>query len=391
MILAGVWGLYYAFSLAIASIAPLVYLIMSDLGLNRGEMGTLLAAWQFVFILVAVPCGGLLDRFGPRRMMLAAALIIALSMVMRGIAVDYWTLLAAVMVFGIGGPLISSGAPKVVSLWFTGKERGLALGIYFTGNACGAMTAIGLANSVLLPAVGGHWENVMFLFSGIVVLSGVIWFAISSRAPARAMEVLQTRGRKQRPQEAFVELARDPSVRFILLLGLLVFFHNHGMYQWLPDLLHSHGMTPAQSGYWAIIPALVGMISAVTIPRAAVPARRFGILCALFCGAALAVLLIWSGSTFLLATGLVLQGLCRGAVISIVLLLLMDASDGESNRVGSASGLFFSIGEIGGVLGPVSVGVLAHWSGGFDLPLLMMFVICGLLLLILSRLRALVR
>ena len=138
--LAGVWLLYFAFALAIASMAPLVYRLMADLGMHRGEMGTVLAAWQLTYIFCSVPCGGLLDRFGPRRMMFASVLVIAASVALRGLASDYVTLLLAVMVFGLGGPLISSGAPKVVSLWFTGKERGLAMGIYFTGNATGALS-----------------------------------------------------------------------------------------------------------------------------------------------------------------------------------------------------------------------------------------------------------
>ena len=116
-----VWLLYFAFALSIASIAPLVYQVMADLGMNRAEIGTVLAAWQLTYIFCSVPCGSLLDRFGPRRTMFCSMLVIALSVAIRGVASDYVTLLLAVMVFGIGGPLISSGAPKVVATWFTGK------------------------------------------------------------------------------------------------------------------------------------------------------------------------------------------------------------------------------------------------------------------------------
>ena len=53
----GVWLLYFAFALAIASMAPLVYKLMADLNMHRGEMGTVLAAWQLTYIFCSVPCG----------------------------------------------------------------------------------------------------------------------------------------------------------------------------------------------------------------------------------------------------------------------------------------------------------------------------------------------
>lgn len=186
--LTGVWLLYFAFAASIASIAPLVYQVMLDLGMNRAEMGTVLAAWQLTYIFCSVPCGSLLDKFGPRRTMFAAVLVIAVSVALRGFASDYVTLLLAVMVFGVGGPLISSGAPKVVAVWFTGKERGFAMGIYFTGNATGGIVTVALTNSVFLPAIGGDWRDLMFYYAVFIVAAGIAWLMISAHPASRDME-----------------------------------------------------------------------------------------------------------------------------------------------------------------------------------------------------------
>lgn len=386
--LAGVWLLYFAFALSIASMAPLVYRLMADLGMHRGEMGTVLAAWQLTYIFCSVPCGGLLDRFGPRRMMFASVLVIAASVALRGVASDYVTLLLAVMVFGLGGPLISSGAPKVVSLWFTGKERGLAMGIYFTGNATGGIIAVALTNSLFLPAVGGGWRDLMFVYALFVVLVGVIWLGISAHPASRDMEAKLQAEEKRRSMDVFLELVRDPVVRLVLLMGLFILFYNHGMNHWLPDLLRSYGMTPTEAGYWAAIPTLFGMVAALSLPRMATPDKRFAILLGLFICAAVATILVWAASGPLLAVGLVLQGMCRGAMTSISILLLIESGDGNTSRVGAASGLYFSVGEVGGVLGPMSMGALAHATGDFDASLFMMFGVACLLMLILLRLRA---
>ncbi|MEE2722219.1 MAG: MFS transporter [Pseudomonadota bacterium] len=383
----GVWLLYFAFALAIASMAPLVYKLMADLNMHRGEMGTVLAAWQLTYIFCSVPCGGLLDRFGPRRMMFVSVLVIAASVALRGIASDYVTLLLAVMVFGLGGPLISSGAPKVVSLWFTGKERGLAMGIYFTGNATGGIVAVALTNSVFLPAVGGDWRDLMSVFALFVIAIGVVWMAISAHPASCDMEAKLSAEVKRRSRDVFLELVCDPVVRLVLLMGLFILFFNHGMNHWLPDLLRSYGMTPSEAGYWAAIPTLFGMVASLSLPRMATPDKRFAILLGLFLCAAAATLMIWSASGPLLAIGLVLQGMCRGAMTSISILLLIESGDGNTSRVGAASGLYFSVGEVGGVLGPMSMGALAHTTGDFDASLFMMFGVACLLMLILFRLR----
>lgn len=385
--LAGLWLLYFSFAMSMIALAPLVYVVMADLGMHRGEMGMVLAAWQLTFILSSLPCGSLLDRFGPRWTMFAAALLVAASMLLRGFAVDFWTLLAAVMVLGLGGPLIASGAPKVVSLWFAGRERGFALGVYFTGNGCASIFTLALTNSVVLPAVGGDWRNVMFLYAGIIVAAGLAWLAIGAHPESRATEARLKAEERLPVGEVFLQLARDPVVRIVLLMGLFILFYLHGTYHWMPDLLRSYGMTPAEAGYWAALPTLLGMGASLALPRLATPERRFPILFALFACAGVAVLLIWSEWMPLVAAGLVLQGACRGATTSIALLFLMDNRTSAS-RMGAASGLFFSVGEVGGVLGPMSMGAVAHWTGDFDASLFMMVGVAALLVLILLRLRA---
>ena len=49
----------------------------------------------------------------------------------------------AVGLFGIGGPLVSIGAPKAIAQWFQGAERGFAIGVYITGPLPRAHTRAG--------------------------------------------------------------------------------------------------------------------------------------------------------------------------------------------------------------------------------------------------------
>ena len=138
IMLAGIWLLYFGFGLTVAVMAPLVQPVTDELGLSYAAMGAILGAWPLVYIGSAIPCGALLDRIGPRKALFLAAMIMALSGALRGLADGHMSMFLAVALFGLGGPLLSIGAPKLISLWFEGKERGLAMGIYITGPASAA-------------------------------------------------------------------------------------------------------------------------------------------------------------------------------------------------------------------------------------------------------------
>mgnify|MGYP003306594401 CR=1 FL=1 len=151
--LALIWLVYACFGITVGSFPPLVSFISKDLDLSSTEMGLVLGAWQLVYIFTASPIGTLIDKHGVRKSVTICMLIFMLSLVVRTFACDCLTIFITVGLFGIGGPIISIGAPKVVSEWFDGKERGFAAGVYTTaplaGVAIAIATAIAIANSMI--------------------------------------------------------------------------------------------------------------------------------------------------------------------------------------------------------------------------------------------------
>lgn len=153
-------------------------------------------------------------------------------------------------------------------------------------------------------------------------------------------------------------------MRTVLLIALAAFMFNHALNNWLPEILQGRGMDPTTAGYWASVPTLVGIVSSLTIPRFASADRRVNILTTLYMLLIVATLLLAFGHGAGISVGLVLLGIAR-IMGPIALLVLMEAPRVGTRNMGAATGLYFTVGEIGGVLGPVVVGVLADITGGF--------------------------
>lgn len=369
-LLCGLWLLYTAFGLTATSIAPLVLPIEKDLGITHAAMGSVMGAWQLVYIFAAMPCGVLLDRIGGQRALFIGGMLVAASALGRALADDYVLLLLAVGLFGIGGPLISSGAPKVVSQLFTGSDRGLAMGIYMTGPAIGGVVSLTLTHSVLLPAFDGSWRGVMLLWAGFATAASALWFLIAGRARLRSREFEASSAVEKRPQsEIMGELIRTRAVQVVLLMSVGVFLFNHGLNNWLPEVLRSHGLPILQASYWAALPTVIGIAGSLLIPRLATPERRFSILLGLCLAALLASLLLQFPGGPLQTLGLVMQGIARSALMTVLVLTLVELPGIGESRAGTASGMFFSAAEVGGVLGPLGLGILYDSTHDFTFGL----------------------
>src|SRR5690606_22046396 len=109
---------------------------------TNGQMGMILGAWQIVYILGAAYIGPIADRLGAHRALCFGMLCFLGSALLRAVAPDFVSMLLAVALFGLGGPIISVGIPRLLSRWFSGKRLGFASGIFMTGAALGSAISL---------------------------------------------------------------------------------------------------------------------------------------------------------------------------------------------------------------------------------------------------------
>jgi cyanate permease len=378
--LAGIWLVNVCIGLSMFCMAPLVSVVAADLNLSLVAMGSVLGAWPLLYMLVALPLGAVVDRIGLRRCVTLGAWIVTLSVLLRGQAQGYASLYLAVALLGLGVPLISISTPKLVNYWFPPGERGTATGFYMSGPSVGAMLGLALTNLVVMPAVGHQWRMVMLVYALMTAIAASAWWVVayrlgprgpSDREPGRAMQWAQ-----------YLRLLERPSARRVLLLATGSFLFMHGLSNWIPEILRSAGMNAASAGLWAALPVAITVLGAILVPRVTPPGRRARMLILLFLLAAVAALLLTASGFGWTVLGLILLGVARSAFWPLTLLCLTEAQDMQRSELAPAGALFFTFGELGGVLGPLIIGALAQVSGSFVLPLVALAGLCLALALV---------
>jgi MFS family permease len=151
--------------------------IADDLGIGRGAVSVPFLVCILIYAFLAPLTGRLVDRYGPRWVMIAGAIISGAGLWMCSRADNLFTLVLYFgVVFGIGGNgigLVPSNTS--VAMWFRHK-LGMALGIATVGIGFGTM---------ILPRVTGlvqsHWGwRASFQFLGYVAF----WPASPFPAPS---------------------------------------------------------------------------------------------------------------------------------------------------------------------------------------------------------------
>ena len=358
VILALVWLLYACHGIVLRSPSPLVTPMLRDLDMSYGQMGFVLGSWQMSYMVVAVMAGVILDRWGLRKSLFFGAVVIGLSATLRYFAQGFGTLLATVALFGVGGPMISIGAPKTISVIFRGKDRGTAIGIYSTGPWIGQMLVLAATNGVVMPLTGYNWRLTFACYGLFTLGAALLWWVF-----AKGTSQIEGAGGFN-ISRLIRRLLSVHNVRIILLAGPLLFAVLHGFAGWLPKLLENSGITPARAGVLAALPYLTGIPAVLILPRLIPPALRGRfIILLVFVGSA-AILLI---ATFVLPLplSLLLYGMAQSSLVPLFILVLMETPEIGPEFMGSAGGLFFCISEIGGFLGPFVVGVLVDLTGAF--------------------------
>jgi len=358
VMLALVWLGYFAFGVIASSIPPLVTPIAHDLSLTYSQIGSILGAVILIYIPLSIPVGILIDRAGMKKAIVAAIALIPLSALLQSFASNFQTLFLTICIVGVGGPFLSVGTPKIVASWFSGKQRGLASGIYMTSAFIGTATATAITNPIVMP-LAGTWRDTLRLYALLGFIIAFVWLLLAREAPQT-----QTGSTPPPMKDTIGKLLREKHVWIIIIIAVsAVFLNSYGFTRWLPKLLELRGMNPAEAGFYASLPGWSGIIGNIIIPSLAKTGSRKPVLFVTLLVQGICIYSSAATTGLPLTASLIFYGVGLGATAPLLIVILMDMPQVGAKHIGAASGILFSIGGIGGFTGPLIVGFLTESTG----------------------------
>ncbi|MGB6681808.1 MAG: MFS transporter [Candidatus Bathyarchaeia archaeon] len=378
VMLALAWATYFCFGLVSFSLAPLATPIMAELKLTYTQFGIAAGAWPLIYIASSYPVGIIIDRLGLKKSLSVGILVVALSAIMRSYAIDFTSLFASVAVFGVGAPIISIGLPKLIASWFFGRERGTASGIYFTGVSMGTAFSLGATNILILPLLGS-WRNVLLFYGIIPIIVVLLWIKFAKSSTGLDIE---TTVFKENIWKSIFGLLRYRNIWSIVLIGTTSFMVIHSLNNWLPKILETQNLAPTLAGILAASFSIFRIFGSLGIPRMSyIWSSRKTTVAIMLSITAVSIVILPLGNEYLALLCIASIGLFIGALSPLLLTILMDTHEVGVKKMGAAGGLYFSFGEVGGVLGPVIVGLFRDLTGNFSTGLTILAIIVGAMLI----------
>jgi len=338
---------------------PLMPTIASELGISHAVGGFVWGAASLGIALASPFGGAAVDRFGARRVAGAAMFVGALACAARALANGPFALAALMFLFGLHIGFVAPALPKAlaghVPLNKLARANGTALLAYTVGTAITMLTA----RTVLAPAFGG-WRGAMVAAGVAMAVAGLAWLLLLEDRVALS---------RHASLRDVLELTKNPGLRRVAAMHFLLFGGYLALLGLLFRALLETGLEPPRAGLavagWLLSAAAGNFLGPWLSDRVGLR-RPFILGGSLLAGTALGLLAIQPSGPSLYLLGVMALG--GGAFAPILLALPLELPYIGAPRVGAALGLLMLVGQAGGFLLPVVVGVAAQ-HGGFSLAL----------------------
>ena len=269
----------YLFALGMFLLALLLYIdricisvakddISRDLLLSDKAMGWVLSAFALGYALLQVPSGMMADRFGPRKVLTSIVTFWSLMTAFTGIAWNYISLLITRFMFGVGEAGAFPGISRAIYSWIPLKERGIILGLNFSGSRLGAAFALPFV-AWLITAF--DWRAAFFVLGGIGLIWALLWWVLFRDSPED--HPLMSAEEKQEIVEGRQQVEKETSsLRMSELLKSKNMWISIGQYfssnftfffalTWLfPHLKSTYNLESMEASWYAITPFIAGAV-----------------------------------------------------------------------------------------------------------------------------------
>ncbi|MFL5705093.1 MAG: MFS transporter [Ktedonobacteraceae bacterium] len=372
---------------------------------SAGVMGIIFSAYLWSYVLLQIPMGVLLDRFGVKWLVRIGTFIWAVASYMTAIVSGLGLVILSRILLGAAEAPIFPAAAKATGYWFPTKERGLATSAFDA--AAKFSNVIGIPLIAVVITLWG-WRAAFYV-TGTLSLLYCALFWIGYRDPSKSKRLASEErtyivegGSQQEGQTSGHPLAnlgfllRQPKV-WGLTLGFTAYGYSFYLFlSWIPGYLQTAlHMTVLSSGFYTIVPWVVATITDIVIGGWLVDAlikrgydatrvRKSLFTIGLILGiAVIGAAFTTNPNIAILWISIALGGLAFAAPIGWSIPGLI-APKGTVGAVGSIMNFF---NNLAGIVAPIAAGFIFQSTGSFAAnflvagAILVLGIICFLLLL----------
>ena len=375
IMITGTLCLFASLGLGRFSLGMLLPSMGKSLHLSYVQMG-LIGTVNFIGYLAAVLlCGRLTRRFGARRLIVSALVLIGISMLLIGWARNLYLILALYLLTGIGSGLSNVPMVSLISCWFASNKRGRATGFVAIGSGF-AIILSGRLIPYLNTVHAQGWRLSWLVLGAIVLCVAAICALILRNSPGECGLLPVGMMPVGQPLKRDYSLAESPGIRSSIILHCAAIYFLFGFTYVIyatfivTTLVQEKGFSEATAGtFWS----WVGLLSLFSGPFFGIFSDRLGrrpALMLVFTIQAVAYLLI---ALDLPQLFLYLSIGCYGIVLWSVppIMAALVGDYGGAERMASLFGFVTFVFGLGQVIGPFLAGILAEMSGSFSSSFLM--------------------
>ena len=246
--------------------------IAEELGLSPVALGYLFSSFLWAYVLMMLPGGRLIDRFGPHNIAAIATAVWSVAQMLTGAAVNFATMLLTRLGLGIGEAPFAPVTYRSVGLWGPLGERGTAIAAISAGSSLGAALGAPLVAWVISVS-SWRWSFVVTGAIGLVWV--VVWRSLVATPettrwipePERQRILAERGGGLETPDHGgvgYLGLVRCPAMWGLFISQGCMVYTVYLYLSWLPNYLQTQRhMSVMGSGIYTALPFLIA--SAVNI------------------------------------------------------------------------------------------------------------------------------
>lgn len=179
----------FFFGMMIKKIAGTAALLMPAFGIGPSSIGSLVSAISVLCVFLALPIGGVIAKYGSRKLILLAFALAIIGNVMGALSPTQEMLVVSRIIEGAGFGIFAPAAPSLIASYFTPDKRGLPMGIWSTYVGTGGFLVLVLTNVLVDFNDPNSWANVWwFIVIALVILAILFFIFVRPATPAQDAE-----------------------------------------------------------------------------------------------------------------------------------------------------------------------------------------------------------